>query len=213
MTNIVRLSSSLPQKVGANLTQILLENSNSDDNAIELTISIEAEDLGVKDFSSYLDLIYRIDGNLSLIGYKRYVQVPKDQIRIAEIRFGSIEVVIERFINSLDANNIAIIGLCLKYLPQVFKATMEVGTQYYEIQNKREDYLEKKDKRKLRKSIRESITRDENLKGINKNLKEKIVDLLDDLYGKNLIRMNSSSRFANKSVKSIKLKTKRKNSS
>lgn len=211
MANIERFSSSSPQKIGSTLTTLFFEEANQEDNCIELVISIDSNHLSIKEFSSYLDFIYRIDGMTSELGYKRYVQIPRAQIEISEIRFGSLLIIIEKFIDELDGKTLVIIGLCLKYLPQVIKTSTEASVHLFDMLNKREDYLEKKDRRKLRKSIRDSIKEDEALQGINKNLKEKLVDLLDEMYVKNTQRIGPASRFASKSVKSIKIKTKRKN--
>jgi len=225
MANIDRYSSSLPKKVGSDLTKLLFEDSYPESNCIELIISFKEKDINVKDLSSYLDLIYRIDGQLSKIGYTRYVQMPRIQIKITEFRIGSVEVSIERLINSLDFNNIAIIGLCLRYLPSVIKTFIEVGDKYYEMLNKREDYLEKNNKRKskigdnindksrrqIRKNIRNCITQDKHLPSINKKFKDSLVNLISNLFSKNLSKLNSSSRFANDAVNDIKISVKRKN--
>ncbi|PTX22677.1 hypothetical protein C8N40_101504 [Pontibacter mucosus] len=210
MTNIERFSSS-PQKLGTALTKLFFEKSNLDNNAVELEISIDSGNLSVREFSSYLDIIYRIDGMTSELGYNRYVQIPEAQIQISEIRFGSVLIVIERLLQNLDATNIVIIWISLKLLPKVINATTQSGIQIFEMLNKREEYLEKRDRRKFRKKIRDSINEDNELQEIDKNLKEKLVDLLDEIYFKNSQRIGPASRFADKSVKSVQIKTKRKN--
>ncbi|WP_242922016.1 hypothetical protein [Pontibacter liquoris] len=210
MANIERFSSS-PRKLATALTNLFFENTNLDYNAIELEISIDSENLNVREFSSYLDIIYRIDGMTSELGYSRYAQIPEAQIQISEIRFGSVLIFIERLLNEFDVNNIAIIWISLKLLPKVINTATQSGVQIFEMLNKREEYLEKRDRRKLRKKIRESINEDDELQIIDKNLKEKLVDLLDEIYFKNSRRLGPASRFANKSVKSVNLNPKRKN--
>lgn len=209
MKSIEKFSSSSPQGIGTHLTQLLVESSNPADDSIELVISIESESLSIKGLSSYLDIIYRIDGMISKLGYNRYVHIPEVQIEISEVRFGSVEIIIEKLYTSLDANNIIIIGIFLKYLPKIIQTTAGTGLQIFDMLNKREEYLEKKERRILRKTIRKSLNEDEDLQGINQHLKEKLVDLLDGLYVKNAHRLNSSSKFANKSVKSVRVRTKK----
>jgi len=213
MVNIQKFSPLSVKRISSNLTEILLNNYNNEDNCIELMISIKSQDLNIKEYSDYLQLIYKTDALLSEMGYSRYVQKPKSQIKISEIKFGSVEHYIERLIHSLDANNLIIIGLSLRYIPNILKSTLESGVQYYDLLNKREDYLEKRDRRvkkNLKKSIRQSIENDAEFKDIDAKSKGKLVSLLEYIYNKNIILLNTAYRFSIKNVKSITLRTKHK---
>jgi hypothetical protein len=210
MANIEKFSPLKLKRIGYSLTEIFFQDLSSNDNCIQLIVTVESQNINIKQFSRYLDLIYRIDGMLSEIGYARYVQTPNSQIEISDVQFGSIELWIERFINSIDANNLVIIGLCLKYLPKMIKIPLEAGKQYYELLNEREDYLEKKEKRKAKSNLRQAINQDDDLIGVPRSLKEKLLNLMIELYDKNKKYINSSSRFIYKSVKSVDLKTKKK---
>ena len=83
---------------------------------------------------------------------------------------------------------------------------MDTGLKYIEYKDKREDYLEKKERRKFRKAIREAIAEDDELNSVDKQTKDKIIDVLDKLYVKNSNHLPAASRFVSKSVKETKLR-------
>lgn len=208
MADIEKYSSKLPStlKIGL-INHLLLQQASSGVtyNAVELVISLKQHETNIKDLSSYLDFIYRVDGRISEIGYKRYVHRPRIQIEIDEVRVGSWEIVFQRFIDSIDAEKLAIVFLVLKFLPEVAKTLANGIRSYYEIRNAREDYLEKREKRRVRKEIRELINIEENFSTLEKKQKEKLVVLLEDLYKTSEKNLPSAARLAQKSVKDVRL--------
>lgn len=213
MANIEKYSSKLPAALKIGLIKHLFGQSNYDFNAVELVISIKESDINVKSLSSYLDFIYRVDGQLSEIGYKRYTHYPQAQIHIDKIRFGSWEIIIERLIESGGAEKLGILYLVLKFLPEVTKTITNGIHSYYETMNIREDYLEKREKRRIRKEVRELINIEEGFSTLEKKQKEKLVALLEELYKASEKKLPSATRLAQKSVKEIKIRpiTKRTN--
>jgi hypothetical protein len=186
-----------------------LYDAGPDGDYLELVISMEKTKLNVKELSSYLEFVYRIDGFLGNLSFFKYSHAPQAQIEIDEIRLGSWEIVIRELFTSGRAEKLIFIGLCLKYLPQILNSFMDIGLKYMDIKVRNEDYLEKKERREFRKDIRESITNDDLLSPLDKKAKEAIVDVLDELYIKNKNQIPASSRFASKSVKSVKLNRKK----
>lgn len=176
---------------------------------LELVISMEKTKLNVKELSSYLEFIYRIDGFLSNLSFFKYSHAPQAQIEIDEIRLGSWEIVIRELFTSGRAEKLIFIGLCLKYLPQILNSFMDIGLKYMDIKVRNEEYLEKKERREFRRDIREAISNDDLLSPLDKRAKEAIVNVLDELYVKNKSQIPASSRFASKSVKSVKLNKKK----
>ncbi len=204
MSNLERYFSKSLAKQNIGLAKILFENVKSED-VIVLIISIEPKHINIKEFSSYLDFIYRIDGQMSSVGYLRYVHNPNVQIEISEIRFGSLQLFIQESLNSLDAEKLIIIWLALKFLPDTISRLMDAPNKMMDFLIKREEYLEKKDRRKFRKHIREVINEEIELSKLSKQQKEKLIDRLDQLYLRNAKKLVPTARFANKFVKAINL--------
>lgn len=212
MKEIEKYRSELSKQTNLDFAQALFNADNIDDYFIELVVVILNEDLNVKEISSYLDFIYRVDGLISRYGYSSYVQNRSVQIAITKIRFGSIEIVIERLLNSTDADKLIIIWLALKYLPTIVNSLTDSVSKVMDVMIKREEYLDKKDRRKFRKQIRELINEEVELMSLDKKGKEKLVNILDEVYMKNRRRLAPASRFAKKFVQSVKLVLKEKNS-
>lgn len=112
------------------------------------------------------------------------------QIEIDEIRFGSWEIVIQRFLGSVDADKLAIIYLALKFLPDIIRTFSDSIYRYYEIMDKREDFLEKRDKRIQRKKIRELINQEFGFSNLDKKQREKLVEWR---YLKNFIKKRTTN--------------------
>lgn len=127
------------------------------------------------------------------------------QIEIDEVRFASWEIVIQRFLGTLDADKLAIIYLALKFLPNIIQTFSDGVYQYYEIMDKREDFLEKRDKRIQRKKIRELINQEFEFSNLDKKQREKLVEILEELYQKTDNKLIPASRLANKTIKSLKI--------
>jgi len=196
-----------------NILSVFFQN-NEVEGALELVISLDQRAVNIKGLSSYLELIYRLDGILSNFSFYQYSHIPQVQIEIDEVRFGSWEIVLKELFDSGRAEKLVLIGLFLKYLPKVVGSFMDVALKYVEYRSNNEDYLEKKERREFRKSIRDAIADDEQLNAIDKKTKEQLINILDDLYLKNKNHIPASNRFAEKSVKAISIgkKDRRKNS-
>lgn len=188
-----------------NLLNLLFEQIPEEYNAIELVISFDENSIKIKELSAYLDVIYRFDAHLSDIGFNRYIHYPNLQIEIDEIRFGSWEIVIQRFLGSVDADKLAIIYLALKFLPNIIRTFSDDIYRYFEIMDKREDFLEKRDKRIQRKKIRELINQEFEFSNLDKKQREKLVEILQELYQKTENKLIPASRLASKTIKSLKI--------
>ncbi|MDQ3323042.1 MAG: hypothetical protein M3525_11540 [Acidobacteriota bacterium] len=73
-----------------NVFQLKGEPSN---HLIELSISINDENVNLKDFTAYLSLIDRLYGRLSPTGLRSYALRKNEQLNIAEFRKGSLEII------------------------------------------------------------------------------------------------------------------------
>lgn len=210
MSDIQKYFSNFLAKQEYGLAKIIARQTDAEDFYLELVISIEESNINIKELSSYLNLIYKLDGLMSDVGLNKYVHNYDSQIKINEIRIGSREIVIQKIFESIDADKLALIWLALKYLGTIFVTSSSSILLFYKALNQREEYLEKKDRRLLRSHIRDLIEEEVELSQLEKKHKTKLVDALDELYVKNKKVIPSASRFAKNSVKSVKLYPKRK---
>lgn len=211
MPNLEKYNQHLPNRLKLDLSLVLFSNANTMDENLELVITIKDEKINIKELSSFLELIYRFDGTLSELGFIQYSHYPEEQIMINEFRFGSWEIVIQETLHSINAEKIILIGLGLKYLPDIINSFMDVRLKYIDYKIRKEDYLEKKgvrekkEKREFRQEIRNSIKNDQLLSSLNKKKSEKLVNILDDLYTHSRRKLSAPSRFTQKSLKNIRL--------
>lgn len=219
MSNIQKYSDKLPSFGTLDLSALIMPNSSQDFESIALIIKIKKEKLNVKDFGSYLNFIYRIDGHLSEQGLLSYSHYPDNQIAISEIKIGSYDIIFEWFKNTLNNyNNVVLLYLVLKFLPKVIQSYLDTIYKGYEILDIREDYLEKKQKRETKelkaqrekkekrvykKELRELF--DEELPDLDKKQKEKLVETVALLYLKAGYNNVSAARFAKRVMEDIKL--------
>ena len=206
MANIESRNSILPLK-NLNLSEVILGEFDETD-VIELTISIADEHVNIKELSSYLDFIYWIDGNINKLGFASYSQMPRVQLEIARFQRGSWEIIIEKLASSEELQSLTVLYLLLKYLPSVIKAGLDGTYRYYEIIEKREDYFEKRNKRKFRSPLKQVIYEDRELEKVETSQLDKLYKFLSPFYSKN--RNVAASRFAMKFVSKITIKPRKK---
>ena len=207
MPNIEK-GSHFPVKRNISIEQIIFKNVDFNFQNIELIITIEDENLNIKELSSYLDYIYKIDGKLNPIGFLSYSRMPRVQIEISRMRRGSWEIIIEKLIGTPEGQNLMILFLVLKYLPSVIKATLDSAHRVYEILNIREDVIEKREKRSRKSPLRDAMDKDQLLMNATKEEKDKLYKIISKFYkNKNL----AASRFSQKYIKKIELNPKIKN--
>jgi hypothetical protein len=212
MSNIQLFKRNLVSISKSGLTRVVFEDISDEYNAIELGIQMNDKELNIKELSSYLDLIYRIDGQLSEYGYTRYVHNQRMQIEIDRIRFGSWIIVIERLLKSIEGERLVILFLTLKYLPLLVKTFVDSFHRYYEIMNEREDYIEKRDNRRKRKELDKLLTNEDGFAKLDKKEKKKLILIIEGLFENNKGKIVAASRFAQKSIKDIRIKPTKKNS-
>jgi len=215
MSNIEKYQNKIPSLNKLNLTQSIFKDVPSELDSLELAIKIQQTEINIKELSSYLEFIYKIDGYLSELSFAKYSHNPRQQIEISEVRFGSWDIVIERLLNSIDADKLAIIYFTLKFLPKIIETFIDKIHTYYQILETRENYLEKRARRKKRKEIRKLINDEKELNFLGRKQKQKIILVIESLYEKAGDTNIPASRFAQKFIKEIKLvpKSRKKNSS
>jgi hypothetical protein len=210
MSSLERQSGGLSRPMKDKLIAQLFPDDLDDDNVVQLTIRFAAENINVNELASYLGAIYKADGLLHGPQYRSYVHHSDQQIELTRIRSGSVLAEIERYITAPNAYNLGVLWLFLKYLPQAITKLTEIASNVIDVLDKREDYLEKRAKRKLRQDIKRVVADDPELVSLSEADKAKLVKLLGELYESNSTKMNAMVRFSKKYVKEITFKARRK---
>ncbi|NML66732.1 hypothetical protein HHL22_16105 [Hymenobacter sp. RP-2-7] len=183
MSNIERYRGLQLSRVSSMILGQMFDNVSGDEVSL-LSIVIEDFNINIKDLSSFLYFIYKIDGLFSQKGFNSYSKTKENQIHINRITTGSIIIEIENEIHKVGTENLIIIYFAIKTIYRTGGMLVDGLTKFYEIGTKREDYLEKRERRQMRKHIREAINEEIELSNLDKKNKEKLVDLLDDIYVK-----------------------------
>jgi hypothetical protein len=172
-------------------------------SSIEIKIRVSSVDISARDFGGYLSLTDRVYGRLSESGLRSYSQTPRKQLRISEIRSGSIEIVILELLSRFtDATPLVILWLFLKYLPTVVKGLPEGAKAAVDAYK---TYQEAALIRENRKRLREEVKRDEVTQQLSTARLKQLVGLLDFLQEAEAKQLPASVRFAKEKVEAVEL--------
>jgi hypothetical protein len=145
----------------------------------------------VRGFSELLGFVDRTYGRLSPRGIHSYAKREDEQVRIAEVRSGSYELIIETLANNTEAvTSLVVISLLIKYLPGALES---LAASY-------KDYEEGKYTREKRKQLRRQIEEDEKLQSLGRNHQNQLVRYLDYLYERDRKHLKNVGKFSMQSV-------------
>ena len=197
------LQLSIPKNSLKEVVHLLLPDLILSDAEIELQIKIKTESLRIREFNNYFSLLDGFYARLYRDGIYAYSHREYSQLIISEIRNGSIEVIIKEAItNIISPQVIVIVFLLMKYLPNItatIKNLAEAFKFYEEASLLREE-------RKNRKRLREALRQDKLLQKLSPAHQEKIIKLLDTLYGKETKKLPNAIKTAQNKIESIKVK-------
>lgn len=197
----------LPARVPAvalyDLTALFVPVDTPTGSTVELKITINDRDLNVRDFGAYWSMADRVYGRVTEAGLRSYSRTPNRQLRITEVRQGSLEVIVAEAISHYrEATPLAVLWLFMKYLPNAVKSLSEVAKNAAETYKTIE---EAKLTRENRKHLREDIKKDEALAKLDPTRVNQLVALLEDLQAKESRQLPAPIRFAQEDVKSVEL--------
>jgi hypothetical protein len=196
----------VPQSALYDLTALLVPVEIQPGTLIKLIITVEDENLSVRGLSSYLSLADRVYGRLTEAGLRSYAQTVGDQLEIAQIRKGSLELVIAEILSNFkDATPLAILWLFLKYLPSTIKALSEAAKNSADAYKSIE---EARLTRANRQRLRDEVSQDEILQKLDASRQKQIVVLLEALQVKESRYLATPVRFAREHVKSVTIEVK-----
>ncbi len=218
MSNIQKYTDKLPL-LSNELTKLFFLNVSHDFDRVELAITLRKDRLNVKEFGSYLNFIYRVDGHLSPAGLLSYSHYPSKQIEVSEIRIGSYDLIFEWLAKNLNNyNGVILLYLTIKFLPKVIQPYLDTIYKGYQIAELQEDILEKrykrekkelkeqrlkKEKRAYKKELRRLFK--EEFPHIEKKQREKLIETITQLYLRIGYRNIAAGRFAQKVMQDIRL--------
>lgn len=174
----------------------LIPQDAAGEAAFELAVSIEESGLNVRDLSAYLGFIDRVYGRLVSQELRSYAQLPTEQIEVMEIKSGSWEMIFQEILINADKVSAAVIlGLILKYLPDVIQS---LAGAYKDIQ---EAHLIQLQRQKLIKELEKEA----GLEQLNTSEREQLAAQIESIYRIEQRSLPAAGRFASKYVKAIRM--------
>lgn len=164
---------------------------------IELQIELDDTGLLVRGFANYLELIDRFYGRSDPRGYRSYAHRPDDQVEFAEVRPGSLELVISEILAQSDTvAPVLVLYLLLKYLPEFLKTIVSVY----------KDFEEAKYLKVRRENLQQQMQADNEIENIDQNQRQELVKMIDGIYIAERDSIRKSISFIENRFRGIKLK-------
>jgi len=175
------------------LQQALIPGAGEGDR-LELVVRTDGRDLPLRDLAAYLQLADNVYGRLQPQGLRSYALRPRDHLRVEEVRAGSLELVIAEVAQA--APPIAIVWLCLKYLPPALES---VAGAYDSVQ---QGLLAKAN----RERIRQQMDRDPQIEALSPGHRDELATLVDDVLQKDRALVPKAFRFSEQHVRDVELR-------
>ncbi|HCY74387.1 MAG TPA: hypothetical protein DHV28_00565 [Ignavibacteriales bacterium] len=178
------------------------------DSELELVIGISSEELTFRELSNYFAIIDKFYGRLYSDGIYSYAHRKWEQIKIYEIRQGSIEAVIREALE--NSQNFVILYILLKHLPNFIKSSAEGIKNLAESYKFYQEASVIKESRRNKKAFKESLKEDQELKKLNPNHLTQLAKLLEYIYSKEYKRIPKASETSRNKIKRIHLRIRKK---
>ncbi len=163
---------------------------------VELRIAFRSEMVVARDLAAYLEIIDRVFGRFESESLLQYSLKKDEHLRISKIQSGSVELLLKALAsNGGEVTFLVVLGLFLKYLPEIFRSAAASF----------KDYQEGAMLREQRRQLHEKTKADRELSTLDDKRRRQLVALLDTLYGQEHRRLPAARRFAQKSVNEIKI--------
>ena len=189
-----------PKKLLNNIFSLFIPDQVSGDETFELIIRLIDKDISIRNLAAYLHFIDKAYGRLTPKGIQHYSHTSTYELKIAEIRRGSIEIVIADVLsNNNSIKALIIVGLLLKCLSIIIKS---LSSSY-------RDYEEGKLSRIKRKQIKEQLKEDKNIRKLGNRQINQLVVLLDMMYSMDKRNVPKAYNFSNENIAHIKFNIKK----
>lgn len=181
-----------------NLSNKHYENTLMSEKSVEVQIELDDTELQVRGFANYLELIDRFYGRLYPRGYRSYAHRPDDQVEFAEVRPGSLELVISEILSQTDkVAPVLVLYLLLKYLPDFLKSVVSVYRDFEEAK-----YLQVR-----RANLEKQMEDEEQIENLNRDQRQELVEIIDETYIAERDTIRKSINFIESRFRAIKLNT------
>lgn len=192
------LQVTVPKNLISNLLDLLLPPDTKDGENLQLIIGLQTKKISIRNFAAYLNFIDKAFGRLTPEGISTYSKTSKYELKIAEVKFGSWEIIITNLLsNSSTIHALILVGLLLKYLPGIIRSYR--------------DYEEGRLARIRRQQIKEQIREDERLSQLADRHINQLSQALDILYGMDIRNISKARKFSKETVIQVDLKLEPKN--
>jgi hypothetical protein len=197
------LPARVPEALFPDLVSAFMPRDTPPGVVLELVITVEGENIPVREFATYLALVDRLYGRFSPGGLMSYAHRKRGRLKIAEIHKSELEIILRVFYENWEATAFILLMLFLKGLPKMFKTTAE-GTKY--LAEGYKYYEEGRLLRENRRRLKETIEREESLAKLSNTRKNQLTRLLEAVFSEEANNLSAPFRFASRQVKSIVLR-------
>lgn len=161
-----------------------------------LRLRLDDAQVPLRGLASYLAFIDRAYGRLYPGGLASYAQRRREHVRLAQVRAGSLEAVLEQLLTNLDgATYLLVLYLLLKHLPALVQALAEA---YHDVQAGR---LARAQEEEIRARLRSELT----AAGLTEEDRTRLARLLLELAEKEQRHLPSAAAFGEAHVREIEL--------
>ena len=190
----------LPRKFTGHLLDMFVPSDASGTDRFELLIRLKGDDISLRQLAAYLNFIDKAYGRLSPKGIINYSRSSRYELKVTEIRHGSLELVISHLVtNSNGITALILVGLLLKYLPGIIKA----GLSAYR------DYEEGKLAKARRQQIKEQIKSEENLSELRDRQVNQLCHFMDVMYGMDMRNLPKTYSFSKDAVVDLEFRVRK----
>ncbi len=181
----------VPKKLSSSLVDLFLPPGAKDVKKLQLIIGLQTKKISIRKFATYLNFIDKAFGRLTPGGITTYSKTSKYELKIAEVRVGSWEIIIANLLSDpASIKGLIVVGLLLKYLPGIIKSSL---SSY-------RDYEEGKLARIRRQQIKEQIREDERLSQLAERHIKQLSQTLDFLYRMDIRSLSKARKFSRETV-------------
>ena len=186
-----------PKRLISNVVDLFLPKKVTGKERLELIIRLQGENISLRQLAAYMNFIDKAYGRLTPKGISYYSRSSKYELKVTEIRHGSLEIVIANLLSDPEAiKSIVVVGLLLKYMPGIIKSALSAYR----------DYEEGRLARIQRQQIKEQIEKDSDLKKLKKGQINQLSKFFDLMYGKDIRNLPRAHKFSKETVIEVKIK-------
>ncbi len=164
---MLELPYKIPNRAINNLKESLIHIETSDDSIIELKIVMQGNDMNLRELGYFLIFIDKLYGRIQPEGIHSYSRLREKQLKISELKSGSIEAIISGEVASVGAE-ISALYFFVFVLPIVLERTSKAYRNYEEGRLFRVN----------RQRIKNELEKEERIKNISERHIDELISLI-----------------------------------